>query len=1086
MFRDGSTELEIGEGTPAEEKEKIEQAFAEDGEDGLAGLGYGSRDTTYHVYGKLEVTDLTPEFVKKVKDAVACMEDMDDLQRVIQSIAFQSGITDDLKSELNNEALRAGLQFGADLCSFEDFCQLVSESSGDSTLKHEALQLIVDNAEDAHYLAGAATAAAEQLEDRVLATTILDNALGRAASNSERIQIVQAALASLGDRDRAKKALLGFEEEATSFDCRLIAEAVALSAEDRDWALAWYAKSLDRVADWEDQYRLTGSIDIYLDDPALVRNAYERYEYLKVAGFSPEHPYWNSDEVDHLILMNPDGLVTSDSDGLHVVEERALSDAEFWQWKAASLVYLLPGQYAGAVTADVWQLSIMGLGSPEDTVITAGTENTIVVEAGELHLHDLTVVRENSEDAESFAAIYASGDVTVLVQGCVLKSPGGFAFAAVGDESPRVEIVDCQVVDSANGIYGGAGRTTIDNVTYRDVDGFEARDGGTGLLEVIEDRHRDLGALVDNELFFNLYGFDENWVDPDDLTGYRSKDGGDIFERVYYACALNENMPDELRDFFAAYLPYDFERRMFPKAMGFHAFIGIYNVRTNQMVGIGLGRKDRAFKRVSHVDLDWDAFCELDHAGLASALYDRVEETGRLHGEYLATNDKDEEAELREEMDREWCILRDAVPTLPEDISDVSVISGHRGRDGMDVVSTPEITGGSFDTLISFESSSECADESALESILDGFRQEHGHVVEEFDGFRLRLRIDGQGIDTVCSMVHDRMAKIDPRVSVRSMWDDGETIGVTVTTIGSTQSRSMELSDAARQFMNERGLEGDPDDVDDMGRVEEQGLWDYIYELRGRWIAEIEGAIRGDAEDTKPADDDGGTLEGDSVVKSGETEVGALKGAKKDLFIAPDAPKRFLELANLLHEEGGKRRRKVRAIFNWFGFQRRGVRAIALVSEQFDRARLEVFPSLEDSAMDGLVEISILDGDSPGRYRVLREELEDESNSVTQVQTSPGNPRVIEVPATIADGYLATMAKVLSRGDVVVCSVREVLSWFGVGRRGKRVVDRVMDAFERTHVVTTPPFDEAPIDGHVAIRLREGAKAGEYTVQRPH
>jgi predicted ThiF/HesA family dinucleotide-utilizing enzyme len=78
------------------------------------------------------------------------------------------------------------------------------------------------------------------------------------------------------------------------------------------------------------------------------------------------------------------------------------------------------------------------------------------------------------------------------------------------------------------------------------------------------------------------------------------------------------------------------------------------------------------------------------------------------------------------------------------------------------------------------------------------------------------------------------------------------------------------------------------------------------------------------------------------------------------------------------------------------------------------------------------------------------------------------------------------MAKVLSRGDVVVCSVREVLSWFGVGRRGKRVVDRVMDAFERTHVVTTPPFDEAPIDGHVAIRLREGAKAGEYTVQRPH
>ena len=54
----------------------------------------------------------------------------------------------------------------------------------------------------------------------------------------------------------------------------------------------------------------------------------------------------------------------------------------------------------------------------------------------------------------------------------------------------------------------------------------------------------------------------------------------------------------------------------------------------------------------------------------------------------------------------------------------------------------------------------------------------------------------------------------------------------------------MDLSDAAQQFMNERGLEGDSDDVDDMSRIEQEGLWDYINESRDGWIAEIEKAIK--------------------------------------------------------------------------------------------------------------------------------------------------------------------------------------------------------------------------------------------------
>ncbi len=848
QFRDGSTELEIGEDTPAEERQKIEQAFAEDGEDGLETLGYDILDTTYLFLGKLKVTDLTLEFIENVKGDIAGMESVDDLQNVVGRISNQSGFTDDLKLELSAEALRAGLEFGADLFNFQDFCELVSASSEDSTLKYEALQQIRDKAEDAHDLANAAMAAVNQLDDPSLAAEIVDEAIERAGANWERIRLVQVALGSLQDADRARKALVDFEEEADSHDCRKIAEVIAENTEDNKWAGQWYARSLELVNDWKDQYRLIGSIDNYLDDQKKVQNAYKKYHYLKAAGFSPQHPFWDSDGVDHLVLMAPDGLATSDSDGVHITEECAFNEAWIWGNGATTLAFLLPGQYSGPINANVYQLSVIGLGGADKTAVTSSEGNAIYVDSGQLHLHDLSVVREDSEDAEEFAAILAAGDVTLLVRNCVLKSPGGFAFAAVGEEPPRTEIIDCQVIDSANGIYGGAGRTTIDNVTYRDVGGFEARDGGDGLLELIGDRHRDLAALVESEQFFNLYGFDEEWVDPDDLAGYRSQEGGDIFERVYYACALKRDMPEDLREFFARQLPGQFEQCMSPQDQGFHPFLGIYNVRSNQLIGARFGETNSVFKKSVADDPDWDVFCALDRASIVEALLNRVEEVGRLQRQYLTTDDTDEKANLRREIDAEWRILRNAVPTLPEDKSEVPGASGHAGLVEPEGSLASEITRGSFDTLLSYEASRECADEDALNSVLEAFWEEHEDLIDEYDGLRIRLYINGAGIETLCSMVYERMAKIDSGVSVRTMWDDGETIGVTVTTLGSTRSRSMDLSDAAQHFMNERGLEGDPDDVDDMSRIEQEGLWDYIYELRDGWIAEIEGEIRAESE----------------------------------------------------------------------------------------------------------------------------------------------------------------------------------------------------------------------------------------------
>jgi hypothetical protein len=679
-FSDGSTELEFSDVTQADDREKIKRAFAEDGEDGLEALGYESFDTTYLLLGELAVTDLLPEIVEKIKTEISNMEDFDDLNSVFTKIEIESSIPDGVRTNLHNEALRSGLDYGADLFNFEDFCGLISNSTNDSALKLEALQQIRRNANDAHDLANAAKEIVKQLGDLSFACECIDEGLERSESNFERIRLVQVALEFLQDFDRAKKALIGFEEEADSHDCLKVAEAIAEHTEDGKWGAQWYAKSLELVTDWEDQYRLIGSIDIYSDEPDMARGAYDRYDYLKAVGLSPEHSYWDCDGADHLILLSPKGLATSNRSGVNISEESTLNEAWIWENGGTTLAFLLPGRYSGSISANVYQLSVTGLGDPQDVVISSNSGNTISLESGQLHLDNLTVVREDSEDAENSAAILVAGEVSLRVRDCILTSPGGFAFAAVGEETPLTEIIDCRVVDSANGIYGGAGRTSIDNVSYQDVSGFEARAGGKGLLEVIEDRHRALATLVENDLFFNLYEFDSEWVDPDDVESYGSDKGADIFKRVYYACALKQDMSEDLRSFFAIHLPDDFYKRMFPSAPGFHAFLGIYNVRVNKLFAIGLGRKDRVFKEASEHDLDWDEFCALDHAKIAGALFDRVEMVGCLHHDYLSSGDKAEEDELRDEMNEEWQILRNAVPTLPEDVSEVSGVSDHIGR----------------------------------------------------------------------------------------------------------------------------------------------------------------------------------------------------------------------------------------------------------------------------------------------------------------------------------------------------------------------------------------------------------------------
>jgi hypothetical protein len=564
QFRDGSTELEIGEETPDDERAKIEEAFSEDGEDGLEALGYTIWDTTYKFSSDLKVVDLRPEIIESIKESIAGLEDMDSLAQVARRIYFQGGLAEETKTDLMRQLFTAGLDLlDPDFLAIT-YCEHANEFGAPKELIRQAITTVTANLEEARDLAFYGGLLIEYEVDADLAGELLDRAVANVRESYEVPDLMEEMFKHFPDSSYLSDLPENHTELLDGYDSRKIAEVIAVHGQDTERARYWYEHAIELAHNWFAQYALIGSIRLHLDDEDLATKAHEAFDYLSNIGLELDWDYSDYDDAVYWVLMDPDGEACSDEEGVCLTSETPFAEHEYLGYEATIKYFLLPGQYEGPIETNAKAIDIIGLGSPDDIVISSDTGHTIVAQTGIVRLKSVTVERVEGEDSESSASVIVMGDCQVLIEGCILKNTLGFACAAFGDGKPLLDIIDCQVADSANGILVATGRTRIDGVTYSNVEGFEAKTNDPGILEYVEARHRDAESLVHLGLLFNLYDFNEEWVDPDDFDRYWSDETADAFRRTYFACALSPQMPDELREFFATHLPSDFEQRMSP------------------------------------------------------------------------------------------------------------------------------------------------------------------------------------------------------------------------------------------------------------------------------------------------------------------------------------------------------------------------------------------------------------------------------------------------------------------------------------------------------------------------------------------
>jgi hypothetical protein len=106
--------------------------------------------------------------------------------------------------------------------------------------------------------------------------------------------------------------------------------------------------------------------------------------------------------------------------------------------------------------------------------------------------------------------------------------------------------------------------------------------------------------------------------------------------------------------------------------------IGIYNAGSQELIALGLGRKDRIFtvglnfknNKKTHLtslnEKQLNTFTQYDYANLIKRIMNRFEEIGSLHEDSCYTDDEEVRDGLINEMNEEIEILRELIPSIPE------------------------------------------------------------------------------------------------------------------------------------------------------------------------------------------------------------------------------------------------------------------------------------------------------------------------------------------------------------------------------------------------------------------------------------
>lgn len=196
--------------------------------------------------------------------------------------------------------------------------------------------------------------------------------------------------------------------------------------------------------------------------------------------------------------------------------------------------------------------------------------------------------------------------------------------------------------------------------------------------------------LLNDGIIFNLYRNkktleDGNYYDESILNEFLTKYGNKYLDHLYafaYSPYLSNKIANKkMFSFLDAQIGKGYKDVLFQKGKH-HPNILLYNSAINKVIGIGVGRKNRIFilkydePKTATINDDISYFTKLDFANIISKIIKDLEETMDYHYDLCALdedeNESDIASEISENMDSSFYNIKIAIPTISDEIGDIS------------------------------------------------------------------------------------------------------------------------------------------------------------------------------------------------------------------------------------------------------------------------------------------------------------------------------------------------------------------------------------------------------------------------------
>jgi len=195
---------------------------------------------------------------------------------------------------------------------------------------------------------------------------------------------------------------------------------------------------------------------------------------------------------------------------------------------------------------------------------------------------------------------------------------------------------------------------------------------------------KGLQELIDEGIAVNLYRNPKMYEDDcyylESELQSKIKEYGSMFLDHLFAIPFKsgtKGVVNKVFEFLDKQLKVDYKSLMF-KPEKHHPVIGIFNTKSNELLGVGIGRKNRIFfvstdKTIN--DRNYRTFSKFDYCNVIGALVNVLENAAdaQLGIMFAIENgDSESEEEYSESLDKEIDNLLIAYPKLPNSIGDLS------------------------------------------------------------------------------------------------------------------------------------------------------------------------------------------------------------------------------------------------------------------------------------------------------------------------------------------------------------------------------------------------------------------------------